>query len=204
MIQGPAGHADRKEPAKFSGRAFFVDMTLSGIVVLFLGIVYSYIFNNNKAKWEDFHLPKIFWLSTLCILCVSFFFNRAYRAYLRDKSSRMKSNLIVTSVFAFLFVCCQITGWIQLSAQGFLLTSNPSVSYVYVLSGLHAAHVLAGIIFLAVAVYGAFYNTRDEVRSLLYFTDPAKKLRLKLLMHYWNTIDFLWIFLFLCFLYEHA
>lgn len=195
---------DKKEPSRFSISAIIVHFVLAGIVVLFLTFVYSYIFNNNKAKWTDFRLPKIFWLSTVAILLVSWFMKKAVSAYKSDRIRALRANLITAFVLAILFLICQTIGWIQLRPVWEHAASTTSSDYVYVISFVHAVHVTAGILFLIVAIVRCFRASLDEVRTLLYLTDPVRKLRIRLLSHYWHTIDFLWMFLFLSFLYMHA
>jgi len=180
-----------------------VHFLLAGIVVLFLGLTYGYLFQMGQ-NWLEFKLPKVFWLSTISILTVSFFLQRLVKLYDNDKRRGVRRNLLGAFVFACFFVYCQLKGWLLLQQNEITLQTSPSSSYLYLLTGLHGLHVLVGIIFLMVAVFRAYMHTTDEIKTLLYFNDPARRVRLKLLKNYWHTIDFLWVFLFLVFLYRHA
>lgn len=180
-----------------------VNFVMAGIVVLFFALSYGYIFTMGSG-WIEFKLPKVFWLSTVCILAVSFFLRRSQRYYDLDRPAPLRRSILIAMIMASLFIVCQVIGWTELYSSGKNLQISPSVSYLYVLTGLHAAHVLVGIIFLIVAVYRFWINTLDPVKSLLFFTDPARKARLKMLCTYWHTIDFLWVFIFLAFLFKHA
>ncbi len=180
-----------------------VNFLLAGIVVLFMGLAYGYIFNMGQ-NWIDFKFPKVFWLSTITIILVSVFLRLALRMYDIDNSKNLKLTLIMSLFFSGLFVYFQLQGWASLKAQGLVLQSSPSVSYLYLLTGLHVAHVVVGIIFLLVAIFRAYKNTGNNVNSLLYFSDQFKRTRLRLLTSYWHTIDFLWLFLFFAFLFHHA
>ncbi|MFI5171089.1 MAG: heme-copper oxidase subunit III [Chitinophagales bacterium] len=180
-----------------------VNFLMAGIVLLFVGLAYGYIFTMG-SNWLEFKLPKIFWLSTASIISVSILLRSTLKFYDSDKPAKLKRNILAALIMACLFVFCQVSGWITLQKQGIVLDTSPSVSYLYVLTGLHILHVLAGIIFLVVAVVRSYLNTANEVSSLLFFSDPVKRTRLKLLNTYWHTIDFLWVFLFLAFLFHHA
>ena len=94
----------------------------------------------------------------------------------------------------------QMIGWQDLVHQEiFLATSNMS-SYLYLISGLHFMHVIAGLPFLILFFRAARKNMREPVSVLVYFSDPEKRLKLKLLTFYWHFLDALWIYLILFFL----
>ena len=61
------------------------------------------------------------------------------------------------------------------------------LSFLYVLSGLHAAHILGGLAAVFVAILHAF---------ILPFEVSAKrKLRFEMTQIYWHFVDILWIYL---------
>ena len=62
------------------------------------------------------------------------------------------------------------------------------------------AHVLGGLPFLVQFYLAARKRMIDPVTVLIYFSDPQKQLRLKLLTRYWHFLDGLWIYLVLFFL----
>ena len=88
----------------------------------------------------------------------------------------------------------QYQGWKALQAIGVELTTNPSSSFIYVISGIHAAHVLGGVAALLVATMHAF--------SLPFKVTGARKLRFELTLIYWHFVDFLWVYLFVFFMIQ--
>lgn len=180
-----------------------VNLVLLSIVILFLGITYGYLAKLGSA-WLDFRLPKVFWLSTLSILSVSILLQRLLAAYDADHIREMKIRLGLAFGTAMVFTICQISGWQQLISQGLMMDTHPSVAYLYVLTGLHIAHVAVGLLFFIVAAYRLQKNTAVNVSALLYFSDPMRRDKLKLMVHYWHTIDLVWVMLFLSFLYNHT
>jgi len=46
--------------------------------------------------------------------------------------------------------------------------------------------------------------TRDDIQSLLYFSDPSRSRRLRMVSQYWHVVDGLWIYLFVFFLFFHS
>lgn len=180
-----------------------INLVLVSIVVLFLAITYGYLAKLG-TQTDDFRLPKVFWMSTLSIVSVSVLLHRLIQAYDRDNVRALRIRLGLALVAALLFSGCQVAGWIQLDRQGLMLHTDPGVAYIYVLTGLHIVHVGAGLIFLLVTVLRMRKFTANHVGTLIYFSDPLRRDRLKMLTHYWHTIDFLWVFLFLAFLYNHT
>ena len=94
-----------------------------------------------------------------------------------------------TYVLAILFFVFQYMGWLELSEAGVPFTLNPSGDFVYVISWLHAAHVIGGLTALTVALIHAF--------GLKFKVTPKRKIRFELTLTYWHFVDFLWVYLFI-------
>jgi cytochrome c oxidase subunit 3 len=77
-----------------------------------------------------------------------------------------------------------------LVAAGVYLASNPHSSFFYVLTGLHAIHLLGGILALA-ALY--FYGSRGEGAA----GEAKRRALTDVTGIYWHFMDALWVFLFL-------
>ena len=90
--------------------------------------------------------------------------------------------------------------WQQLVNQNIFLASNNMASYLYLISGLHFLHVIAGLPFLILFYVVARKRMKEPVSVLVYFSDPEKRLKLRLLTRYWHYLDGLWIYLVLFFL----
>jgi cytochrome c oxidase subunit 3 len=125
---------------------------------------------------------------------------RAKRAYLDDQTEVYQQSLRWTVVLSLLFLVMQFIAWRQLFQQNVFLSTDNSSAYLYLLSGLHFAHVIAGLPFLMLFLRAAKRNMVDPVTVLVYFSDPEKRLRLRLLTIYWHFLDGLWIYLVLFFL----
>lgn len=178
-------------------------LLMAGIVMFFLSLSYGYILNMGE-NWKEFRLPRVFWLSTICVIMVSVLLRKTLKLYDADNTESLRKNTAGALLFSLLFVVCQVIGWQQLKAQQMLLQTSPSGSYVYLLTGIHVLHVGVGLLFLLVTNIRLYRHTSDNLKALLYYTDPIRRNRLSMLCIYWHTIDFLWIFLFLAFLYNHT
>ncbi len=180
-----------------------VNLLMAGIVMFFLSLSYGYILRMGE-NWQAFRLPRVFWLSTVCVVIISILLRSTLKLYDTDKTASLRRNVGAALLFSLVFVICQFIGWKQLSNQQMLLQTSPSGSYVYLLTGIHVVHVGVGIVFLLVANFRIYNHTNNTVKALLYYSDPLRRNRLSMLRTYWHTIDFLWVFLFLAFLYNHT
>jgi cytochrome c oxidase subunit 3 len=194
----------QQEGFRFEPAITLVYLVLTGIVILFMGLVAAYLFNGSTAGWETFHLPRVFWLSSIMAVAQSICMRRVQAAFRNDQGLVLIRLLALSICLSLLFVVFQWKGWTTMHAQGQLLAGTPASGYIYVISGLHVVHVLVGIVMLMVAWYRARRYTVDPAMAIYYFTDPVRRRRLALLGNYWHTIDYLWVFLFLVFLYRHA
>jgi cytochrome c oxidase subunit 3 len=80
-------------------------------------------------------------------------------------------------------------------------TGEASGTYVYLISALHVAHLLGGMLFLLSLLLRTLHASRDAVRTLVFIRNPYRRLQLRLLSQYWHFIDGLWVVLFTLFLF---
>ena len=190
-------------PVKNSSE-LMIYLVMVGVCVLFVGLTFGYLFGKSQADWSSFPLPKVFWLSTIILFASTISFKYMSNAYLNDRITELKIGLGVSLALGIAFLMSQISGWQQLMAMDVGLDDHPAGSYLYLLSGLHGVHVLAGIVFLGFSLRTVIKHTGDNVKALLFFADPARKSRLKMLSFYWYVVDGLWLYLFLFFLFHHS
>ena len=129
-------------------------------------------------------------MSTALIVLSSLTFARAKGSLRHDEESGYRLWLMVTLLLGLGFLAAQVLAWRQLVEAGVYLASNPHSSFFYVLTGLHAVHLLGGILALA-ALY--FYGSRAPGAE-----GAAKRRALTDVTGiYWHFMDALWVFLFL-------
>ncbi len=178
-------------------------LVLAGITTLFLGFSGAYLYNRFTVGLTPIHLPWLFYLNTFILLASSWTLIQAKKQYLIDDTEKYKLFLIITLGLTILFLLAQVVAWYQLFAQNISLTSGNMAAYMYLISGLHLAHVIAGIPFLSYFIYIAIKKMKSPVSVLVYFSDPDKKRNLDLLTWYWHFLDGLWIYLVLFFLINY-
>jgi len=156
-------------------------------VMLFAALTSAFVVRQAAGNWLEFPLPVIFLYSTLTLIVSSITLHFSYKSFLKGKPLLYRYLLFITFVLGILFIYLQYKGWMALVAMGVELGTNPSGSFLYVLSGLHAAHILGGLAAVFVAILHAFI--------LPYEVTDKRKLRFEMTQIYWHFVDILWIYL---------
>ena len=97
----------------------------------------------------------------------------------------------------------QLVAWWLLFRANIALNTSTTTGFLYVISFVHLAHVIAGLPFLVLFYRTARQRMVDPVTVLVYFSDPEKRLRLRLLTQYWHFLDILWVYLVVFFLINY-
>lgn len=172
---------------------------LFGLSALFLALTLSYIYIRVTQNVAPVQIPSLFIVNTAILLSSSWTMARAKKCYLGDDTEGYQQNLKWTMWLSLLFMVMQSVAWWWLFQNNIVLNSSTTTGFLYVISFVHLAHVVAGLPFL-----WKFYRTAqkrmvDPVTVLVYFSDPEKRLKLRLLTIYWHFLDGLWIYLVLFF-----
>ncbi len=178
-------------------------LALLGITMLFVTLVAMYVASRSQSGLPSgIHpFPRYFSLSTVVLLASSYVLAQAPRLYRADDLNALTRCLGATLVLGCVFSGLQVQGWRELVQQGVLFTGEHSGTFVYVISGLHVVHILAGLIFLLVLMTRTLHASRDAVRSLVFIRNPYHLRQLRALTTYWHFIDVLWVALFAVFLF---
>ncbi|RYU80539.1 cytochrome c oxidase subunit III [Hymenobacter persicinus] len=176
---------------------------LAGITVLFVILLAAYVQTRHLSGLPTgLHpLPRYFSISTIVLLVSSYTLSQAQRLYRADDVTGLVRCLGATLVLGSIFAGLQVLGWRELMLQGVFFTGEASGTYVYLISALHVAHLLGGMLFLLALLLRTLHASRDAVRSLVFIRNPYRRLQLRMLSLYWHFIDGLWVALFLLFLF---
>jgi cytochrome c oxidase subunit 3 len=211
----------RKPMADFEDRIFdkgrsvqpasmFAVFSMIGISILFLTIMILFALASPHQHLGGQHFPKLFFFSTPVILLCSYTIEKTRRAFRTDNSEALLRWQLWTLVLSLVFCVMQFFAWKQLWQTGITLTNvsenNTAVNsnggaYLYVLSGLHVAHVLGGLCFLFAAMFRLINHREDMVKAVIYFSDKREGARTSALALYWHFLGALWCVMFLFFLW---
>ncbi len=176
-------------------------LALVGITVLFAILTVAYAQARHLHPLPDRPFPRFFALSTVLLLLSSATLRPTTRLYRKDNLRRLSRSLGYTLALGLAFVAAQIAGWRELLLSGVAPRGAAAGSYIYLLSALHAVHLLAGVGFLAYFWLRTRHAAADGVRMLVFIRNPYRRLQLRMLRLYWHFMDGLWLALFLVLLF---
>jgi cytochrome c oxidase subunit 3 len=184
----------------FHPKNVYLTLLLFSLTMLFLAMTAAFVYTRIQSDLPPIKLPLLFVLNTIILLGSSYAMIQAKKAYLADHTEAYQKMLWWTMGLSFLFMGMQSIAWYQLFTEQIYITTDNSAGYLYVISALHFAHVLGGLPFLGLFIYRARKYMKEPVSVLVYFSDPDKRLNLRLLTIYWHFLDGLWIYLIIFFL----
>lgn len=173
------------ERKKIHPHKFTLWVGLGSIVMMFAGLTSAYIVKRSQANWVTFDLPSVFWYSTVVMVASSLTVILALRNFRERMMQRYKVMMLTSSLLGVLFIVLQVVGFSQLWNKGITLQASVSFSFLYVIVGLHAVHVIGGVLALWIMLLRSYSS---KVRT--YSAVP-----IELVNTYWHFVDLLWIYL---------
>lgn len=170
---------------KIHPHKFTLWVGIGSLLMMFAGLTSAYIVKRNQVNWITFELPLFFWYSTAAIVLSSVTIYLAQKAFKQREMQKYRSLVVATLVLGVLFIVFQLLGFQQFWKQGLPLGKNVSNDFLYVIVGLHALHVVGGLIALIVLFTKAF-----STKTRIYNSVPVE-----LVSTYWHFVDILWIYL---------
>jgi cytochrome c oxidase subunit 3 len=92
----------------------------------------------------------------------------------------------VTVILGLGFLVGQGIAWADLRSRGFFVSTNPDSSFVYLLTAVHAVHLMGGILVLFWA----------GITSLLHRAIEGRRIVVDVAAWYWHFMAVLWIYVF--------
>ena len=180
--------------------AFGMAVLIISLSMLFIASMAAYLFiRSHTENWGRAMppLPQTLWLSTLVILLASVTIHRAHGAARCGNDRALRRNLAATFAVGVLFLLLQTLNWWEFyrSIRGIDL-SGAYLGMFFVLTGLHAAHVVGGLIPLGIVAHRAGWGGRRGSGRC----SPSYHPGVRYLAIYWHFLDAIWLALF-CVLY---
>jgi cytochrome c oxidase subunit 3 len=191
LTDGKVNVSDQRN--KIHPHKFTLWVGLGSIIMMFAAFTSAYIVKRQQPGWTTFEIPRIFWYSSAVILVSSIMVHLAVKSFKEREMHLYRRYITFTALLGVLFIVLQLIGFNQLWNSGIKLHGAGGGQFLYIIAGLHAVHVLGGIIALLVLFLKAF-NTK--IRSY----NPVP---IEVAGTYWHFVDALWIYLFIFFLWIH-
>jgi cytochrome c oxidase subunit III len=194
-------------------------LALAPVIMLFVSFTSAYVVrqglptldpktNTMVRDWLRIDLPiKLLVLNTCMLLASSVTLELARRRFAREVAldridlipgvslgwNRRFPWLELTVALGFGFLAGQWMVWRYLSDRGVYVATAPSSSFIYLLTGAHAVHLLGGVLALVAAV----------VASLLRRPLQSQHILVDVTAWYWHFMALLWIYIFTLLQFAH-
>ena len=182
-----------EQPISMNPKKFALWLFLVTVVMIFAALTSAYIVRQAEGNWLDYELPEIFWITSGIVVLSSIALQVAYHAAKKDNFLLLRTCMALTVALGIAFLVGQWYSWVALVDQEVFFVGNPSGSFLYVFTGLHAAHLISGVIFLIIVLISTF-GTKVHSQSLN---------TLEMAATYWHFLGGLWLYLFLFLLLNH-
>jgi cytochrome c oxidase subunit III len=189
-------------------------VALTPVLMLFVSFTSAYVVrqglptldprtNALVRDWIPVTLPRLLLINTGVLILSSVSMELARRQIKRQVAPRLAATdpgvsasdqmkipwLSMTLLLGLAFLLGQWMAWRQLAANGFYVATTPSSSFVYLLTGTHAIHLMGGVLALFVA----------GIASLLRRSVATRSIVVDVSAWYWHFMAGLWIYI-LCLL----
>ena len=171
-------------------KKFLLWVAIASIIMTFAGLTSAYLVKKENSNWLEFSIPSVFSISTAVIVLSSIVMHFAVKAFKSRAINRYRMLITVTGILGLAFCVLQFVGYQTLEQTGISILgtgSNPSASFLGVISGFHILHVLGGIIALIIVVIKSYTSKLKAYDSTLVENTAT----------YWHFVDILWIYLFI-------
>lgn len=176
---------------KIHPHKFTLWVAIGSILMMFAGLTSAYIVKSNQASWQEVTTPQVFWYSTAAILLSSVTLQMALRSFKQREMNRYRQLVAVTFILGSVFVGLQWIGFNELWNSGIQFKGVAGAGqFLYVIFGLHALHVLGGVIALLVMTLKSFFSQTKVYAST----------GIEVMSTYWHFVDLLWLYLFIFFI----
>ncbi|OPZ22765.1 MAG: Cytochrome c oxidase subunit 3 [candidate division BRC1 bacterium ADurb.BinA364] len=183
--------SDRESPAQPQAVALFaMKLFLVSLTILFVASLIVYLTARVRAAaWPPPGMPRLpagLWASTVALLLSSAAVEWARRGIRAGRQGALQGGMALAAFLGLAFLALQIMNWVVLTRGQMAVGSNLYSLSFYLLTGLHAAHVVGGLIPLCVVAarsFGGAYSAESH-------------LGVRLIAIYWHFLDIVWLVLF--------
>jgi cytochrome c oxidase subunit 3 len=184
---GSAPARRRGEATAYVGMVVF----LASWAMLFASLFFAYgLVRSHAPVWPPLDLPRLPLLlpglNTLVAGAASLALERAGGAVRGGRRGAAASGLSLATALGATFLALQAVVWTGLWRAGLQIDGGPYPSAFYTLTGLHAAHVLVGLVALG-------WLTARAWRGGL---GPDQRTSVRLWTMYWHFVGAMWLVLY--------
>lgn len=154
--------------------------------VVFSLFTVGYFLRMELPDWQPLSDPAQLWLNTGLLVISSVLFQWALNIAKSGGQKNLTIAFVGGGVFAILFIAGQLVTWENLQGAGYYMTSNPANAFYYLMTGLHAVHLLGGL----------WVWSKSSIRLLSGAETQDVRLSIELCTLYWHFLLVVWLVLF--------
>lgn len=189
-MTAPVHDRARTAPVELSTGKLGMRLLIASLAMLFAASITGYIVVRTRAEvWPPAGMPALpsgLWLSTLLIVLSSATMAWAVAGIRRDLQRPLRLGLLLTFLLGLAFLASQTVNWFGLVAADVRPGANLYAFTFFVLTWLHALHVVGGLVPLGLVTarawrggYTAGFHPGVEYTAM-----------------YWHFLDVVWLVLF--------
>ena len=188
----PAADSIARERDLNSLSVFTVVVALATVTMTFGAIIAAFLIRSQVSRfWTPITLPPTLWATTTILIASSFTFEAARRRLLHKDQSRFFRLTAWTGALGLTFLAGQVIAWLQILHAGVILVRNPHSWFIFLFTGLHGLHIVAGLAGLAYLLF----RTREPASGPKYQMNT--RVIATAVSIFWHYLDFIWMVLFI-------
>jgi cytochrome c oxidase subunit III len=182
-------------PYKFNMWIFILTL-----IMVFGGFTSAYIVSRSFVPLKNiqyFMLPKVMIYNTISLGVSSLIMWWGTIQAKKGENQKVFLAIVGALLLGCIFMIGQYQAFKDMISMGNFLSDSSrkdqSVSFFYILTGLHAVHILSAVIALLVGMY--------KVRSNRFKTTDGMHLMMQVISTFWHFLGLLWLYLYFFLLY---
>ena len=153
---------------------------------LFALFISAYAMRMHVGDWIAVPEPRLLWWNTGLLVVTSAAMQWTVAAARRGDADALRTALTATGGLTVAFLVGQTIAWRQLHDAGLYIGANPANGFFYLLTAVHAIHVIGGLVAWA----------RTTLRAWRGAPPAAMTLSVELCAIYWHFLLAIWLVLF--------
>lgn len=187
VAEATAGERVPYMPQSATAPRLALGIFLAVVTSLFALCISAYLMRMEMAAdWRPVPTPGLLWLNTGVLVLASGFLQWAWNAVRVGNGKRLRIALAGGGICTAAFIGGQYLVWLELLEGGYYLGSNPANTFFYMLTALHALHLLGGLV-----AWSAILMKLRHGAPL-----PAVRPSVELCAVYWHFLLLIWAVLF--------
>ena len=171
---------------RMNPKIFITWIFIISISMIFVSLISAYIVKKGEPGGLNIDLPTMFIYSSIAVIFSSIFKQLAFFSAKKNNFKYLNFYLLTSILFGIIFLFLQFFSWMELVSSGVFFVGHPDGSFIYVITGFNAFHLITGLIFISIVLNSSL---KLEIHS--------KNLNLiEMSTTYWHFLTGLWLYLY--------